>query len=253
MLLPSALPCEAAKSTLNHPPIRPTLRSLGPYQPLQPAEVLPHTPIQSSCRALQAILGGSLVAPPRMPNPQDRARTTRGPLQPRQHNARVSKSSQLKPQPPRGRNKRRRDEYEQENSDGMEMEEDCLEEEDVKRCQTTPKRRRRIPLAMPLGLTSEDFLSIDSPKGEEPLDMPRTVHGDVDDESGWTTDDDCILVQLVLEKLKLSNHQWNECARVLGRDKDSLGKRWRLLVGEGNVGLRRGKRISRPDLDIMSW
>ncbi|OJD09596.1 hypothetical protein ACJ73_10200, partial [Blastomyces percursus] len=58
--------------------------------------------------------------------------------------------------------------------------------------------------------------------------------------SDWTSEDDKRLVELVLEKLKLSRRDWNECARRMGKDHDSVGRRWRALVGEGNVGLRRG-------------
>lgn len=149
-------------------------------------------------------------------------------------------------------NKRRRNEYEQENNDDTDMDNDKDSEQGFPQYQT-PKRRRHVPLAMPLGLSTEDFVSLDSPGQEEPLDLAYSSYGDGDADSGWTTDDDCVLVQMVLEKLKLSNRQWNDCARVLGRDKASLGKRWRLLVGEGNIGLRRGRRISRTDLDIRSW
>ncbi|PGH01974.1 hypothetical protein GX51_04906 [Blastomyces parvus] len=59
----------------------------------------------------------------------------------------------------------------------------------------------------------------------------------------WTTADDNRLVSLVLQKLKLSRRDWTECARRMGKehDHDSVGRRWRALVGEGNVGLRRGR------------
>jgi predicted transcriptional regulator len=69
----------------------------------------------------------------------------------------------------------------------------------------------------------------------------------------WTIDDDRVLVETVLAKLQLSKRTWNDCARRLGKDKDSLGRRWRLLVDEGNVGLKRGGRIRRTDLEIDSW
>jgi hypothetical protein len=74
----------------------------------------------------------------------------------------------------------------------------------------------------------------------------------------WTIDDDRVLVETVLEKLQLSKRAWNDCARKLGKDKDSLGRRWRLLVDEGEVGLkkvgiRRGGRERRTGLDVGSW
>ncbi|KAK2749832.1 hypothetical protein FQN57_005246 [Myotisia sp. PD_48] len=67
--------------------------------------------------------------------------------------------------------------------------------------------------------------------------------------SDWTSEDDGRLVELVLDKLKLSKRDWTECARRMGKDHDSVGKRWRALVGEGNVGLRRGRRMVRGRID----
>jgi hypothetical protein len=127
---------------------------------------------------------------------------------------------------------------------------------------STPKRQRRAPLAMPLGLSVADFQSLEGPETEIiELDMPDPpsfeINVDVDAEENredWTAADDRVLVETVLEKLRLSKHEWNDCARILGKDKDSLGKRWKMLVGEGDVGLRRGgKRPGRTDLDIRSW
>jgi len=70
----------------------------------------------------------------------------------------------------------------------------------------------------------------------------------------WSENDDRLLVETVLSKLNLSSSEWNDCAVRLGKDKDSLGRRWKLLLGEGNVGLRRGsRRQERVDLDIPSW
>lgn len=126
---------------------------------------------------------------------------------------------------------------------------------------------------MPMGLSADDFRALEAPKiseEEEDLDMPiisphGNSHGHLSDEDSaygsspsvedpeWTHDDDRMLVETVLEKLRLSKHDWNDCARKLGKDRDSLGRRWSLLVGEGNVGLRRGGRISRTELDISSW
>ncbi|OAX77065.1 hypothetical protein ACJ72_08640, partial [Emergomyces africanus] len=70
--------------------------------------------------------------------------------------------------------------------------------------------------------------------------------------SDWTSEDDKRLVELVLEKLKLSKRDWNECARKMGKDNDSVGRRWKALVGEGNVGLRRGRRVVRSRIH-ESW
>jgi hypothetical protein len=119
---------------------------------------------------------------------------------------------------------------------------------------------------MPLGLSAEDFRALEVPVGEEELEMPgsspHNVLSDQDsaygsshsaEEPEWCIDDDRVLVETVLEKLRLSKRDWNDCARHLGKDRDSLGRRWSMLVETGNVGLRRGGRFSRTSLDISSW
>jgi hypothetical protein len=146
------------------------------------------------------------------------------------------------------------------------------EKENFERIYVTPKRLRKAPLLMPLGLSAEDFEALDEPStvpaaSNTEVSLPprappqlRASH-DCDEDSSWscdefgnwTTNDDRLLVETVLEKLKLSKREWNECAQRLGKDKDSLGKRWKMLVVQGNVGLRRGGRLRRTDLDIESW
>jgi len=119
---------------------------------------------------------------------------------------------------------------------------------------------------MPMGLSADDFRALEPPTEEIELDLPVTsprAHLSDDDSAygssppvedmEWDEDNDRILVEAVLEKLKLSKRDWNDCARRLGKDRDTLGRRWSLLVGEGSVGLRRGRKISRTDLDISSW
>ena len=147
---------------------------------------------------------------------------------------------------------------------------------------STPKRRRRIPLDMPLGLSAVDFESLEPTQSTEDiyndLNMPEllrdcTFDSDEDVDSGygtsnrpsfdanagsdplWTIDDDRILVETVLEKLQLSKRAWSDCARKLGKSKDSIGQRWQLLVDEGEVGLkvRRGGNIRRPLMEVAGW
>jgi hypothetical protein len=72
------------------------------------------------------------------------------------------------------------------------------------------------------------------------------------DHPDWSSEDDRKLVELVLEKLRLSKRDWNECARKMGKDHQSVGRRWKALVGEGNVGLRRGRKMIRGRID-ESW
>jgi hypothetical protein len=273
MLLPSALPCDT-QTTHIYKPVRPKLASSAPYRPVQQAQNAAANLI-ASCRALQAILGNAPV-PARLHTPPPSRR-------PFQHSPQTalrkewratspigqstSKLEALNYAPPRGLNKRRRNEFEDDD-----MPDTSEEKENFERIYVTPKRLRKAPLLMPLGLSAEDFEALGEPSTvpaarntEVSLPprgspQPRASH-DHDEDSprscdefgNWTTDDDRLLVETVLEKLKLSKREWNECARRLGKDKDSLGKRWKMLVGGGNVGLRRGGRLRRTDLDIESW
>ena len=154
---------------------------------------------------------------------------------------------------------------------------------------STPKRTRRLPLEMPLGLSADDFRSlspvqdvsmpptrvafdmgsrrcsylsdVDSGYGPSPRESEEEARKELQkekqnqerQESIWTIDDDRVLVETVLEKLQLSKRAWNDCARRLGKDKDSLGRRWDMLVGDGGVGLKRGGRLRRADLEVGSW
>jgi hypothetical protein len=139
---------------------------------------------------------------------------------------------------------------------------------------STPKRSRHLPYELPLGLSQMDFYSLQSPPITEsppasatcqreqtpsmPLYNPDAALPSIEnpvieqssessettptDDSQWTSDEDDRLVQLVLEKFQLSQRDWDECARRMGKDHASVGQRWQVLVGDGNVGLRRGGR-----------
>lgn len=121
---------------------------------------------------------------------------------------------------------------------------------------------------MPLGLSAEDFEGLDNipqaplspPKElvEEKVDLPASdnnlTEDTANDESGWSAADDRMLVSTVLDKLNLSRREWNDCGRRMEKDSDSLGKRWRLLVGDGEAALRRGSGgRSRPELTGDFW
>lgn len=260
MLLPSAFACDGGAQPQTRPQ-RPKLPSFSAYQPQQ-TTIPQSNPLSSSCRALHAILGApSIISHTHTSTPKSPPQLA-NPFGPRE----LPSAQRNIPPPPRSANKRRRSEFEEDlpaQTRDVEME-DCQRTPQPIR---TPKRRRKIPLSMPLGLSADDFRALETPvEEEEELSMPglspHLSHSDHDsaygsspsiDESEWTETDDQILVETVLEKLKLSKHDWNDCARKLGKDRDSLGRRWSLLVGEGNVGLRRGGRLSRTNLDISSW
>jgi hypothetical protein len=145
----------------------------------------------------------------------------------------------VKRAPPRGAGKRRRGVPE--------------EEEEGPR---TPKRVRGVPELMPLGLVRGDFERLHdahqyrSEMGEAdalgivggPVEGAEEVGNGQGDEGEWTDEEDRVLVELVLQKLRLSRREWMDCARMVGRDRGSVGRRWRSLVGGGEVGLKRRVR-----------
>jgi len=137
-------------------------------------------------------------------------------------------------------------------------------ENTFEQCPSTPKRMRRIaPEVLPLGLERSDFhglhLTGADTNTEEPFvfsagrtrnSKNKEEHDDDEDgeEGGeWSTEEDRMLVELVLEKLKLSKSEWQDCARSLGKDKASVGRRWKSLMGAGEVGLK-GRRRTRSGL-----
>jgi hypothetical protein len=72
------------------------------------------------------------------------------------------------------------------------------------------------------------------PSIEEPDEPAKTAP------EAWTEDEDQRLIEVVLEKFRLSQQEWDECARQVGRRNGAdIGRRWHSLVGEGRVGLRR--------------
>ena len=161
-------------------------------------------------------------------------------------------------QPPaRGPNKRRRavdddvDRYHEDDVDSdMEQENNNTSNEHDKENEPqphTPKRSRIAPEVLPLGLERSDYHTLhgaskpqhNSTNNPEPqgTDVVLEADGEL-----WSTEEDRILVELVLEKLKLTKSDWQDCARSLGKDRNSVGRRWKSLLVNGDVGLKRGVR-----------
>lgn len=103
---------------------------------------------------------------------------------------------------------------------------------------STPKRARISPEQLPLGLERSDFHDVYSLEGGCPAEVKRTDVEVGTDGSDWSAEDDRILVELVLEKLKLSKSEWQDCARNLGKDRHSVNRRWKSLIMKGEVGLK---------------
>ena len=112
---------------------------------------------------------------------------------------------------------------------------------------------------MPLGLCAEDFASLGCEKENhvevrfDILDSDSQLEDSQESDRTWTGQDDRGVVKTVSKKFRLSAVQWIDCARIAGKDRDSPGTRWKMLVGEGDIGLRPGRRTERMDLDIRSW
>ena len=169
----------------------------------------------------------------------------------------VKRTASAAQQPPaRGPNKRRRavdddaDRYHEDDVDSdMEQESNNTLEHDKENDPQphTPKRSRIAPEILPLGLERSDYHTLhgaskpqhNSTNNPEPqgTDVVLEADGEL-----WSTEEDRILVELVLEKLKLTKSDWQDCARSLGKDRNSVGRRWKSLLVNGDVGLKRGVR-----------
>ncbi|OQD66226.1 hypothetical protein PENPOL_c005G05629 [Penicillium polonicum] len=268
MLLPSALPCEVRRSS------RFTPSRLFSTPPPSDTGFPSGNGLLGTCRALQSLLNRSptpssrsvksqrlqsplpLHTPRRSPRSQKAAR----PVSPRQ--TPPPRTAALSPPPPpsaptRGANKRRRDIFDDDDSDA--------EMSRPRNRFATPKRRRHVPYNMPLGLSNTDFYSLHSPPVTQSPPSPPRRQMDYDIPTGsrvnpdaplpsievteehtpsapqdWTPEEDQHLLELVLEKFSLSQQEWDECARQMGRS--HVGPRWQSLVGEGRVGLRPRRR-----------
>ena len=170
-------------------------------------------------------------------------------------------------QPPRGPNKRRRavddDDLGRYNSHDEDSDMERETHDDGQNSQETdahpetrphtPKRSRIAPEVIPLGLERADYHSLHSSFSSTTSSHDDTNHHpetttdpdaatEADGGGGelWSTEEDRILVELVLEKLKLTKSDWQDCARSLGKDRGSVGRRWKSLMVNGDVGLKRG-------------
>lgn len=162
----------------------------------------------------------------------------------------------VKRAPARGLNKRRRaaDDDMGREDDDAESDADILEDQsNEKEAQdmpetprpTTPKRARIAPEVLPLGLERSDFHTLDTTIANQPTKAQGTEVEIEADGEAWSIEDDRILVELVLEKLKLSKEDWQECAKSLGKDRSCLSRRWKSLMINGDVGLKRSSRRSK--------
>ncbi|KAG9237589.1 hypothetical protein BJ875DRAFT_453236 [Amylocarpus encephaloides] len=274
MLLPSALTCDSSQPSTPKTRFQSRMHFASP--PLSPppssssnSSAPALNQLFSTCRALQSMLQPSPI-PSQLPSPpsqhaeapalslasapfklrlrgrgKDANDSTQG-LTPRK------KITKRAAQPPRGLNKRRRElddgmsrasfERQESNAQPSTDSEDEWEAHhtmDEER-PSTPKRQRLAPEVLPLGLERGDFHTLHLQQLQSSDNALEDVEKPGDE---WSTEEDRILVELVLEKLKLSKSDWQDCARSLGKDRGSVGRRWKSLMGNGDVGLKnRGRR-----------
>ncbi|KAL7790416.1 hypothetical protein V8C37DRAFT_384315 [Trichoderma ceciliae] len=278
MLLPSAFSCDGSQAA-------PLARSQTgrfvspPASPSTLAAQYSIDNIMNTCRSLQSLISmttsnsdhGALAPAPtltQLPTPPLAHAPTPMKLRLR---SRANKSENTggetpvtrrriaKRAPPRGVNKRRRasdDDMGRDDESDMDTEGE-LDAEALQmpassssspQAPSTPKRARISPEHLPLGLERSDFHNVHLLQGSE--------HGPDSDKSGtgvqvaadgteWSVEDDRILVELVLEKLKLSKMEWQDCARSLGKDRHSVNRRWKSLVMNGDIGVKTRNRRAR--------
>ena len=64
----------------------------------------------------------------------------------------------------------------------------------------------------------------------------------------WSNAEDRLLVELVLQKMRLSQRDWAECAKSLGRDPRTVGNRWEMIMGNlvGEAGQQQSSAQQAP-------
>ncbi|KAJ0341285.1 hypothetical protein COL922a_002522 [Colletotrichum nupharicola] len=279
MLMPSALSCDTSQPPLTR--LQAAMFASPPASPESLSHQGPFGNIFDTCRSLQALLSTpqhhqnhtvtqqpsppshhQLPTPPLAHAPPPlklRLRSRAKPAADGINSEHVPRKRIAKRAPPRGVNKRRRssdDDLGREDAFMTDSDVDSdleisSQQEQLPSAPSTPKRARIAPEVVPLGLERSDFHTLHLLNGEEPTSEGSNVEVEADGEP-WSAEDDRILVELVLEKLKLSKSEWQDCARSLGKDRNCLSRRWKSLMVQGEVGLK-GRRSSRRTKLHGTW
>ena len=245
-----------------------------------------------SCLALQSLIETSLpptsqpVVPPHLDSPINLTAPSDAPTVVKKKSYKVKKRTPSPRTPQRKRRRALSDEM------GPSRNKENIVSSTTTSKPSTPKRQRRCPPTLPRGLKTKDFEALTpitplsarapfqldpnttfvTPSRPLPFDMPLPARlptskakDDGDDitmlsnEEKWTDEDDKALVSTILNKLGLRQSDWDEASRRLGKGHDSIGERWRLLAGEGDVGqrkvlLRRSQGgLKRKGLEVMEF
>ncbi|KAH7376025.1 hypothetical protein B0T11DRAFT_271436 [Plectosphaerella cucumerina] len=291
MLMPSAFSCDSSQQhhrSTPHTRLQSALFASPPASPPTVANQGAIGNIFNTCRSLQSLLStpppAGLELPSQLPTPPlahapPPLKLRLRPRAPKPDGAadHLPRKKIHKRAPPRGANKRRRaldddlgrqdlasdeDDDVESDLDISPLAEPANTEPELPPAPRTPKRARIAPEILPLGLERSDFhnihasennvhnelfASLNRPSQQEGTGMELEGDGEL-----WSTEDDRILVELVLEKLKLTKTEWQDCARSLGKDRNSLSRRWRSLMSKGDIGLK-GTRASRRGKLHATW
>ncbi|KAL1841503.1 hypothetical protein VTJ49DRAFT_6994 [Mycothermus thermophilus] len=260
--------CRSLQSLLNNPAPAPTAAQQPPQQqePITPPLAHAQPPLKLRLRSRKADTTSATLGDHGVARKRVVKRTAAVAHQQHQHQ-----------QLARGVNKRRRAVDSDSNNTTASHDDDNTDTEQHHETQDhdrhttaphTPERSRIAPEVLPLGLERADYHSLhssfsssfsSSSDGEtqppsfslaDNNNSTRTrlsrshQHPGTDvvvetDGELWSTEEDRILVELVLEKLKLTKSDWQDCARSLGKDRNSVGRRWKTLMVNGDVGLKR--------------
>ncbi|KAL6858531.1 hypothetical protein J3F83DRAFT_717671 [Trichoderma novae-zelandiae] len=284
MLLPSAFSCDGGSQAASLPRSQPARIASPPSSPSTLSAQYSIDNIMNTCRSLQSLISmtasgtdhGALAPAPtltQLPTPPLAHAPTPMKLRLRARPAKttdgkgdetpVARKRIARRAPPRGANKRRRadsDDMGRDDDDGSGMDSEAELDAEAPhdmpslsssspQAPSTPKRARISPEQLPLGLERADFHNVHLQEGSPALDQSARKPGtDVQveaDGAEWSVEDDRVLVELVLEKLKLSKMEWQDCARSLGKDRHSVNRRWKSLVMNGDVGVKTRNRRAR--------
>ncbi|RFU72827.1 myb [Trichoderma arundinaceum] len=279
MLLPSAFSCDGSQTA----PLARSQTGRFVSPPASPTTLSAQYSIDNimnTCRSLQSLISmttsnndhGALAPAPTLtqlptpplayaPTPMKlRLRSRANKSENKGEETPIARRRIAKRAPPRGVNKRRRvDDDDMGRNDESDM--DTEAELDTEALQmlpssssspqapSTPKRARISPEQLPLGLERSDFhnmhlLEDNSAHGQDSNKSGTDVQVETDG-TEWSVEDDRVLVELVLEKLKLSKMEWQDCARSLGKDRHSVNRRWKSLIMNGDVGVKTRSRRAR--------
>jgi len=250
MLLPSALPCDTMRHPL--PQSHPRLFSTPPPSPDDDvaSQATTGNGSHNTSQTLQTLLGSQMSTPAtsaeRKPLLSPIAMMPRMKVSKKISKAKPKAKAQAQSaSAPRGFKKRSRDVADDNGRAAAGGNGNGNKDDEEQKKFSTPKRMRLAPLEMPLGIKLADYEGLESLLQQDGFSMDGDTAAAVVRGGGWSAEDDRVLVEGVLEKLSLTKEDWNECARKLGRESGSVGGRWTELVGEGRVGLKRGRRLGR--------